>query len=63
MPDSRFAIIDPSSGISGDMLLGALIDLGAGEEWIRALPARLGCPEVQVEVGRVDRAGVAATQV
>lgn len=63
MPDSRFAIIDPSSGISGDMLLGALVDLGAGEDWIRGLPARLGCPEVQVEVSRVDRAGVQATQV
>ena len=63
MPDSRFAIIDPSSGISGDMLLGALIDLGAGEDWIRALPARLGCPEVTVELARVDRAGIAATQV
>lgn len=63
MPDSHFAIIDPSSGISGDMLLGALIDLGAGEDWIRALPARLGCPEVQVAVARVDRAGVAAAEV
>ena len=63
MPDSRFAIIDPSSGISGDMLLGALIDLGAGEDWIRALPTRLGCPEVTVELARVDRAGISATQV
>ncbi len=63
MPDSRFAIIDPSSGISGDMLLGALIDLGAGEEWIRALPARLGVAEVQVELAKVNRAGIAATQV
>jgi uncharacterized protein (TIGR00299 family) protein len=63
MPDSRFAIIDPSSGISGDMLLGALVDLGAGEDWIRELPARLGCPDVSVELARVDRAGVQARQV
>jgi uncharacterized protein (TIGR00299 family) protein len=63
MPDSRFAIIDPASGISGDMLLGALIDLGAGEEWIQGLPARLGCPEIQVQVAGVDRAGVGARQV
>jgi len=63
MPDSRFAIIDPASGISGDMLLGALIDLGAGEDWVQGLPARLGCPEVRVELARVDRAGVRASQV
>jgi len=63
MSDSRFAIIDPASGISGDMLLGALIDLGAGEDWLRGLPARLGCAEVGVEIAKVDRAGVQAAQV
>ncbi len=63
MPDSRFAIIDPASGISGDMLLGALLDLGAGEEWLRGLPTRLGCPEVQVESARVDRSGIGAWKV
>jgi uncharacterized protein (TIGR00299 family) protein len=63
MPDSRFAIIDPSSGISGDMLLGALLDLGADGEWLQGLPARLGCPDVEVEIARVDRAGVAARRV
>jgi len=63
MSDSRFAILDPSAGISGDMLLGALVDLGAGEEWLQGLPARLGCPQVEVEVRRVDRAGLRATQV
>jgi uncharacterized protein (TIGR00299 family) protein len=63
MPDSRFAILDPASGISGDMLLGALIDLGAGEEWLRELPRRLGCPEVGVEISWVERAGVRACQV
>ena len=63
MHDSRFAIIDPACGISGDMLLGALIDLGAGEDWLRGLPARLGCPDVSIELGRADRAGLAACQV
>jgi len=63
MSDSRFAIIDPSAGISGDMLLGALLDLGAGEEWLRGLPARLGCPDLEVVVGKVDRAGLQATHV
>ncbi|MEZ4411963.1 MAG: nickel pincer cofactor biosynthesis protein LarC [Gemmatimonadales bacterium] len=63
MPDSRFAILDPSSGISGDMLLGALIDLGADEGWLQGLPARLGCPDVRVEIARVDRAGIEARHV
>jgi hypothetical protein len=63
MSDSRFAIIDPAAGISGDMLLGALVDLGAGEDWIRALPGRLGCPEVVVTIERVDRCGIRSTQV
>ena len=44
MSESRFAILDPVAGISGDMVLGALLAAGAEEEWLRALPARLGCP-------------------
>ena len=63
MPEERFAIIDPAAGISGDMLLGALIDAGASTDWLRGLPARLGIPEVTVDVGRVDRNGVQATKV
>lgn len=63
MTDSRFAIIDPAAGISGDMLLGALVDLGAGEEWLRELPRRLGCADVAVEVSRADRSGVGAARV
>jgi pyridinium-3,5-bisthiocarboxylic acid mononucleotide nickel chelatase len=63
MRDSRFAIIDPAAGISGDMLLGALVDLGAGEDWLRMLPGRLGCPEVEVSIERVDRCGIRCTQI
>ncbi len=63
MPEERFAIIDPAAGISGDMLLGALIDAGASTPWLLGLPARLGIPEVAVGVERVDRNGVQATKV
>lgn len=63
MTESRIAIIDPAAGASGDMLLGALIAAGAARAWLTALPARLGCPEVTVEIADVDRCGIAAVQV
>ena len=63
MPDGRFAILDPAAGISGDMLLGALLAAGASSEWLQALPGRLGFPEVRVAVEPVDRCGVRATKV
>ena len=63
MPDGRFAILDPVAGISGDMLLGAVLAAGAHPDWLRSLPARLGFPEVTVEVAQVDRCGIQATKV
>lgn len=63
MPDGRFAILDPAAGISGDMLLGALIAAGASAEWLSGLPARLGLPEVRISAEPVDRCGVRATKV
>jgi uncharacterized protein (TIGR00299 family) protein len=63
MSDERFAILDPVAGISGDMVLGALIAAGAEPEWLRSLPARLGVPEVRVDIGSVQRCGVTATKV
>jgi uncharacterized protein (TIGR00299 family) protein len=59
----RIAILDPAAGISGDMLLGALVDAGAPQRWIEALPRRLGFPDVAVRVTRVARAGLEATKV
>jgi uncharacterized protein (DUF111 family) len=63
MADGRFAILDPAAGISGDMLLGALLSAGAPASWLEGLPARLGAPEVSVRVESVDRCGVQATKV
>jgi pyridinium-3,5-bisthiocarboxylic acid mononucleotide nickel chelatase len=63
MSDGRFAILDPAAGISGDMLLGALIAAGASPEWLRQLPSRLGFPEVKVETRPVLRCGVSAVKV
>ena len=45
------------------MLLGALVAAGAPPEWLRSLPARLGFPDVRVEVSNVDRCGVKAVKV
>jgi pyridinium-3,5-bisthiocarboxylic acid mononucleotide nickel chelatase len=63
MSDGRFAIIDPVAGVSGDMLLGALLAAGASPDWLRALPARLGASDVRVDVGLVDRCGIMATKI
>jgi uncharacterized protein (TIGR00299 family) protein len=63
MRNSRFAILDPAAGISGDMLLGALVAAGASEGWLRGLPGRLGVPDVTIEVHRVSRCGVGAVKV
>ena len=47
------AILDPFSGISGDMTLGALIDLGLSAEWLMSLPQRLGLDGVTAHVSDV----------
>jgi pyridinium-3,5-bisthiocarboxylic acid mononucleotide nickel chelatase len=63
MPDGRFAIIDPVAGISGDMMLGALVAAGASSDWLQTLPQRLGFPDVHVDIQQVDRCGISATKV
>jgi uncharacterized protein (TIGR00299 family) protein len=63
MPDGRFAILDPVAGISGDMLLGALLAAGASADWLNGLPSRLGFPEAAIGIQTVDRSGVRATKV
>jgi uncharacterized protein (TIGR00299 family) protein len=51
----RTAILDPFSGISGDMTLGALLGVGLDAEWLRALPARMGLDDVRVDIREVLR--------
>jgi uncharacterized protein (TIGR00299 family) protein len=57
------AILDPFSGISGDMTLGALVDLGLSAEWLTSLPQRLGLDGVTAHVSDVRRAGIACKKV
>ena len=59
----RTAILDPFSGISGDMTLGALVGVGLDPEWLRALPARLGLEGVTVDIRGVKRGDLACWKV
>src|SRR5215210_9161391 len=59
----RVAILDPFSGIAGDMMLGALVAVGLDSEFIIGLPARLGLDDVTASVKPVVRAGISCTKV
>lgn len=56
-------IFDPFSGISGDMTIGALIDLGLPIGWLRGFVNDLGIGDVGVDAERVDRNGIACTHL
>jgi hypothetical protein len=58
----RALIVDPFAGISGDMFVGALVDLGLSEDWLRSFVASLDL-DVEMEVERVSRAGIACSRV
>ncbi|NIP79451.1 MAG: DUF111 family protein, partial [Gemmatimonadetes bacterium] len=55
-------IFDPFAGISGDMLLGALVDLGLEPDRLRSFVDATGL-DAEVRVERVDRSGIACTRV
>lgn len=63
MSGHRFALIDPAAGISGDMLLGAIVAAGAEPSWLQGLPGRLGLADVSVRVEEVDRCGIRCVKV
>ena len=62
MTTSRILYLDCFSGISGDMLLGALLDIGLPLEDLRAALGSLAVDGLDVEARRVLRAGVSATK-
>ena len=59
----RVVYFDCASGASGDMLLGAVVDLGLPIEQLRGDLARLGVEGWRIESRRVNRSGLAATKV
>lgn len=58
----RIAYLDCQSGISGDMMLGALIDAGVGLAPIDAAIGSLGLPDCRLRAEEVRRHGFRATQ-
>ena len=57
------AYFDCFSGISGDMILGALVDAGAPPEKLGKELLRLPVKGYKLNVGKVKRAGLSATKV
>ena len=57
------AILDPFSGISGDMTLGALLAVGLDERWLVELPRTLGLDGVRVRVQEVVRGEIVCRKV
>jgi pyridinium-3,5-bisthiocarboxylic acid mononucleotide nickel chelatase len=58
-----FAYFDCFAGVSGDMVLGALLDAGGSAEALRAGLARVPLGPYELEVTGTERGGIGATQV
>jgi uncharacterized protein (TIGR00299 family) protein len=56
-------IFDPFAGISGDMTLGALLDLGLDERWLREFVAGLELGNIDVKIERANRRGISCGRV
>ena len=59
----KVAILDPASGIAGDMVIGALVDVGLDKAWLERLPSVLGLDGVGVRIADVQRSGVHCVKV
>jgi len=59
----KIAVVDAAHGISGDMMLGALVDLGLDAQWLLALPGVLGLDGVVARITEVKRGEIACKKV
>ena len=58
----RIAYLECFSGMSGDMFLGALVEVGVPARVLEETVAALGV-EAKLEISRVVRSGISATKV
>lgn len=61
--DGRILWIDGSAGAAGDMILGAMIDLGVPAAHVRRTLGPLDLPGWRLTVSRVEREGISARKV
>jgi uncharacterized protein (TIGR00299 family) protein len=59
----RGLIFDPFAGISGDMILGGLVDIGLDPEWLREFVASLELGDLRVVIDRTMRSGISCGRV
>jgi uncharacterized protein (DUF111 family) len=59
----RVAFFDPFSGVSGDMVLGALIDAGVPVDGLRTALAGLDLRGYHLQAERIEQRGVTGTRV
>ena len=59
----RLAYFDCHAGVSGDMILGALVDAGLQVEVLQRELDKLGLEGVVLQDGKVKRHGIAATKI
>lgn len=62
MRGSPMAVLDPVGGLAGDMLLGAVIDLGVEVDVLRAQLGSLGLPDWSLEVEATQRRHLGCTK-
>ncbi|MHC4240095.1 MAG: nickel pincer cofactor biosynthesis protein LarC [Planctomycetota bacterium] len=56
----KIAYFDCFAGASGDMIVGAMLDAGLDEEFLKAQLATLGIDGLDVRIGEAKRAGLRA---
>lgn len=59
---SKIAYFDCFSGISGDMIVGALIDAGLSIDSLASELSKLGLDDYRLEVGKTTKKNIAATK-